>query len=215
MNDKDAKGRTAFSISCENGHRGIVQFLLNLESANIDLNAKDVNGWTAFMLACEKGHKDIVKLFLGQPNGKIDLNASNHEGLTAFMVASIFDHKDIVKLLSKNTKIDFANVQQTNILLSDGEGLLDTFEIPSTSSSHQKRKMGDDQSGKGAKRSRTLKYEVQIQDENRDTIAYAWISNTKLFLMICLVTETNNESSLQIHLMSSTRATKSTLSESN
>ena len=51
-------------IACDNGHKDVVQALLDHFDTIIDLNARSDDGWTAFMFACRSGHKDIVQLLL-------------------------------------------------------------------------------------------------------------------------------------------------------
>ena len=54
LNTKDEDGLTAFMLACKNGHKDVVQLLLD-HSERIDLNAKDdYGGITAFMLACSE-----------------------------------------------------------------------------------------------------------------------------------------------------------------
>ena len=55
---------TAFSVACKNGHKDVVQPLLDSEDKNIELNARDNEGYTQFMIACEFGQKDVVQLLL-------------------------------------------------------------------------------------------------------------------------------------------------------
>merc|ERR1711884_127495 len=70
LNARDYMGRNAFRLACVEGHKNVVQFLLNCSNQNIDFNAKDnytlygQNGYTGFWWACFKGHKDVVKLLL-------------------------------------------------------------------------------------------------------------------------------------------------------
>ena len=52
---------TAFMWACNNGHKDVVQLLLD-HLGRIDLNARVNNGWTALMIACQKGENNIVKL---------------------------------------------------------------------------------------------------------------------------------------------------------
>ena len=51
-------------IACENGHKDVVQLLLDNSERNIDFNARNNGGWTAFIIACTNGHKDVVKLLV-------------------------------------------------------------------------------------------------------------------------------------------------------
>jgi ankyrin repeat protein len=63
INNKDNNGYTALMIASENGHKEVVELLLN-KGANI--NYKNDDGYTALMLASAKGHKNIVELLLNK-----------------------------------------------------------------------------------------------------------------------------------------------------
>ena len=104
LNIKDKFGTTPFMASCDDGHKDVVQLLLD-HSGRIELNARDNDGWTAFMWACFNGHKDVVKLLLDHSE-RIELNARNNFGMTAFMLACQVGHKDVVKLLLVHSGID-------------------------------------------------------------------------------------------------------------
>ena len=49
LNIKDEDGFTAFMVACQNGHKDVVQLLLDNSERNIDLNAKSNFGMTAIM----------------------------------------------------------------------------------------------------------------------------------------------------------------------
>ena len=66
INARSKYGWTAFSIACENGHKSVVQLLLDHSVRNIDYNAKCFNGLTGFIFACHCGHNDVVHLLLTQ-----------------------------------------------------------------------------------------------------------------------------------------------------
>ena len=108
--EKKSFGVTAFMFACENGHKDVVQLLLEY-SGRVELNAENEEKWTAFMLACSNGHKDVVKLLLdySEDTGlnikglrtiryRDGLESLTHT-LTPFMIACNNGHKDIVQLL--------------------------------------------------------------------------------------------------------------------
>ena len=104
LNARDNNGGTAFMWACRNGHKDIVQLLLDHHSdPNIDLNAKDNFGCTAFMNACKNGYKDVVKLLLDHSK-RIDLNARNNHGETALMIACKNGYNDVVELLLNHSE---------------------------------------------------------------------------------------------------------------
>ena len=89
-------------IACDNGHKDVVQVLLDHFDTNIDLNARSDGRWTAFMFACRSGHKDIVQLLLDNSDRGVDLldlNAKSDGGWTAFMFACNNGRKGVVQLL--------------------------------------------------------------------------------------------------------------------
>ena len=63
-------GRTAFFCASRNGHKEIVQMLL--ETTDIDINQQDKLGLSVLMLASLNGHKEIVRIFLEK--NEIDVN---------------------------------------------------------------------------------------------------------------------------------------------
>ena len=73
------------------GHNEAVEFLLQLETVNIDHTNEE--GKTALMLACEKGHEDIVHSLL---SAGANVNLQDNNGWTALMRAT-----SIIKMLLK------------------------------------------------------------------------------------------------------------------
>jgi ankyrin repeat protein len=59
VNAKDNLGGTALMRAAFDGHKEVVELLLE---KGADVNAKDKDGGTALMIAYVKGHKEIVKL---------------------------------------------------------------------------------------------------------------------------------------------------------
>ena len=105
LNSKDKIGMTGFMWACYNGHKDVVQLVLD-HSERIELNARSKNENTAFTCACLNGHKDVVKLLLDNSE-RIELNAINNSGRTALMAACQSGQKDVVKLiLDHSERID-------------------------------------------------------------------------------------------------------------
>ena len=74
LNTKDFIGRTTLMVACKNGHKDVVQLLLNNLERNIDFNARcygAVVGWTALDYADKNGHDDVVRLLVELTMGKI------------------------------------------------------------------------------------------------------------------------------------------------
>ena len=73
------------------GHNEAVEFLLQLETINIDHTNEE--GETALMLACERGHEDIVHSLI---SAGANVNLQDNNGKTALMRAT-----SIIKMLLK------------------------------------------------------------------------------------------------------------------
>ena len=110
LNTRDEFGTTPFMASCDDGHKDVVQLLLD-HSGRIELNARNNSRNNALMLACINGHEDVVKLLLDHSE-IIELNARNYFGMTAFMLACQVGHKDVVKLLLEHSDIDVSGYKR-------------------------------------------------------------------------------------------------------
>ena len=76
------------------GHNEAVEFLLQLETVNIDHTNEE--GKTALMLACERGHEDIVHSLL---SAGANVNLQDNNGWTALLRAIRHDHISIINML--------------------------------------------------------------------------------------------------------------------
>ena len=101
LNIKDECGRTPFMWACHNGHKDVVQLLLDHASSKSNIR-RYCSRWTACL--SYNGDKDVVKLHL-EYFGGIDLNAKDYVGWTAFMLACSKRHKDVVKSILEHSKI--------------------------------------------------------------------------------------------------------------
>ena len=79
------------------GHNEAVEFLLQLETVNIDHTNEE--GKTALMLACEGGHEDIVHSLL---SAGANVNLQDNNGWTALMRANEHNLISIIKTLEAN-----------------------------------------------------------------------------------------------------------------
>ncbi|RYP39319.1 hypothetical protein DL768_010725 [Monosporascus sp. mg162] len=99
------RGQTPLSWAAEEGHREIVQLLLD-KGAEID--AKDNDGRTPLWWAARNGHKEIVLLLL-EKGAEID--AKGNISRTPLSWAAGKGHKEIVQLLlDKGAEIDSKNI---------------------------------------------------------------------------------------------------------
>ena len=96
VNAEDNYGKTPLLWASRNGHKGIVELLID-NGANIE--ARNEYGYTPLLLASYRGHIKIVKLLID--NGA-DLNAKDNYGWTTLILASRIGYIDIVKLLIDN-----------------------------------------------------------------------------------------------------------------
>ena len=76
------------------GHNEAVEFLLQLETVNVDCTNEE--GKTALMLACERGQEDIVHSLL---SAGANVNLQDNNGWTALMRASKHNHISIINML--------------------------------------------------------------------------------------------------------------------
>ena len=93
VNAKNSEGYTALILASSNGHKEIVEMLLE---KGADVNAKDKYNATALIKASSNGHKEIVEMLLEKG---ADVNAKTHNGSTALIKASENKHTEIVAML--------------------------------------------------------------------------------------------------------------------
>ena len=111
LNSIDEYGYTVFMWACQNGHKDVVQLLLE-NSERIELNAISNHGWTAVMHACSNGYTDVVKLLLD--HSEIELNERSSYGNTAFMIACLNGHKEVVQFLLDHSESIYMNARNND-----------------------------------------------------------------------------------------------------
>ena len=126
---KDNYGYSALMKASLNGHKDVVETLLN-QGASKD-EKLEWCGWTVLMMACYYGHKNVVEYLLEQG---ADLEIKNKSGCNALTLAASKGHVDIVKCLITNRKNEdtsisealwqaakTGNLEMVNILLESEE----------------------------------------------------------------------------------------------
>jgi len=83
---KDRLGCTPLYRAAENGHVGVVEYLLD---HGADLSRVDKNGWTALHKSAGNGHTPVVELLVSRG---ADVNKADTRKSTAFHVAAIKVH---------------------------------------------------------------------------------------------------------------------------
>ena len=89
VNGKDSLGRTPLYRAAYNGHKKIVELLLNNKA---DVNIPDENGWSALHGASYKGHFEIVSVLISR---KAHINSKDIDGDTPLDWAK--GNKEIIK----------------------------------------------------------------------------------------------------------------------
>jgi ankyrin repeat protein/predicted nucleotidyltransferase len=125
INQADKNGSTALLVATYNGHKEIVELLLE---KGADIEAKSNKGNTALLFAAFNGHKEIVELLLEKG---ADIEAKNNNGDTALLWAAFNEHKEIVELLlEKGAAIEAkTNNGDTALLLAAKNGNKEIVEL--------------------------------------------------------------------------------------
>ena len=91
---KNVYAETSFHIACKNGHRNIVDFLLENIDLNVNINAKDDNSFTGFILACKEGHSNVAEVLMEKSvTLGIDLNVQGAGNPTSFRAGNVTGFK--------------------------------------------------------------------------------------------------------------------------
>ena len=119
---QNERGKTPFHYACQNRRLKMVEFLLQNNDLEIDINSKDNHvidlnaktkcGSTALCYACFKGHADVVNILMKNAS-----YLSIDDGWTGFYWACQEGHTDVVKILIENAAILSINF---NIKHNDG-----------------------------------------------------------------------------------------------
>ena len=93
IDQTDSYGLNALHLSSENGHKEVVQLLLE---KGIDINQTNTYGQNGLHLASANGHLEIAKLLI--ENG-IDVNLNDKTGCNALIQATFSNNREIGQLL--------------------------------------------------------------------------------------------------------------------
>jgi len=104
---KDSEGKTPLHYAVLNGHKDVVELLLNYKA---DINVKDKDGYTPLYEAAKGGHKEVAELLLTK---KADVNAKDNKGYSPLHEAVVADDKSVVELLLLN-KADVNAIDTNN-----------------------------------------------------------------------------------------------------
>lgn len=94
LNKPDVHKNTPLMLAVWNGHKDIIQWLLNLGA---DVNLQNIDGDTVLHLALKFEHPHVAHLLLNVED--IDSNKTNHMSYTPFVIAVVREYMDIAKQL--------------------------------------------------------------------------------------------------------------------
>ncbi|XP_067661816.1 serine/threonine-protein phosphatase 6 regulatory ankyrin repeat subunit B-like [Haliotis asinina] len=97
----DNVGNNILHIACQSGHIDVVQYLLSLNS--LDINSRGRKKRTPVMLAADHGHKEVIELLI---NHRADLSISGKGGDNILHIACQSGHIDVVQYLLSLNSID-------------------------------------------------------------------------------------------------------------
>ena len=99
---KDDWGRTPLSWAAGNGHKTVVQLLLE---QNVEADSKDSRGQTPLFWAAQNGHVAVMQLLLECDN--VEADSKDNEGQTPLFEAAQRGHEAVVQLLlEQNVEAD-------------------------------------------------------------------------------------------------------------
>ncbi|KAL7815650.1 hypothetical protein V8C26DRAFT_429458 [Trichoderma gracile] len=104
---KDGYERTPLSYAAKNGHKAVVQLLLDTEM--VDVNTEDCDKRTPLFNSAKKGHGAVVELLLRQagiPADSAGRNGWRGEDRTPLSIAAENGHDAVVKMLLESDNVD-------------------------------------------------------------------------------------------------------------
>jgi ankyrin repeat protein len=118
-------GTTPLLIAAQNGHKEIVEALLN---ARAPVDQAGSSGITPLWIAAQNGHKEIVEALL---NARAPVDQADSYGITPLWIAAQNGHKEIVKaLLKAQAQVDQADSAGiTPLLIAAEKGHIEVVEI--------------------------------------------------------------------------------------
>ncbi|XP_046549385.1 protein fem-1 homolog A-A-like [Haliotis rubra] len=125
ITDKVRCGRTAVMLAAENGHKDVVELLVD---KGADVSLVDRTGGNILHCACIGGDAEVVNYILSK--NMVDINSRGHRKKTPAMLAGQNGHREVVDVLVKHgAKLSLRDKRHNNILhLACGEGHLDVVK---------------------------------------------------------------------------------------
>ncbi|XP_067661560.1 ankyrin repeat domain-containing protein 50-like [Haliotis asinina] len=123
----DKVGNNILHIACESGHIDVVQYLLSLDS--LDINSRGWKKRTPVMLAAKGGHKEVIELLI---NHRADLSVSGKGGDNILHIACESGHIDVVQYLLSLNSLDINSrgwKKRTPVMLAAKRGNRDVVKL--------------------------------------------------------------------------------------
>lgn len=94
---KNIRSWTPLSVAARNGHKGIVELLVQMD--NVNINSLSEDGRSPIFLAAGNGHEDIVTLLI---DAGADPRLTCQDGDTALSIAERYGNKGVVQILERS-----------------------------------------------------------------------------------------------------------------
>ncbi|XP_067661852.1 ankyrin repeat and protein kinase domain-containing protein 1-like [Haliotis asinina] len=126
INGRVRCGRTAVMLAAENGHKDVVEMLIDKEA---DVSLVDETGDNVLHCACRGGHAEVVKYILSKK--MVDINSLVHGKKTPTMVA-IERQLDVVKYILSLNSVDInckGRKKRTPVIVAAEQGHTEVVKL--------------------------------------------------------------------------------------